>query len=67
MAQKMMGRTANVISASLQFMLHHDHDDAQQHEDVFEDRDHAGGEHFVRAHPRRVVTRVTRRPTGLRS
>ena len=29
--------------------VEHDGDDADQHEDVFEDRDHAGGEHLVQS------------------
>ncbi len=46
-AQMMSGSTAKVISASFQFMFSMIADDAEQHEHVLEDRDHARGEHFV--------------------
>ncbi len=46
-AYTITGSTANVISASFQFIFHHDRDNAGQHEDIFKNRDHARREHFI--------------------
>ena len=43
----MNGSTANVISASFQFMHSITPRMPEEHEQVFEDRDHAGGEHLI--------------------
>ncbi len=43
----MNGSTAKVISASFQFMHSMTPRMPNEHEEVFEDGDHAGGEHFV--------------------
>ena len=46
-AQKIRGSTANVISASFQFMFNMIDQNAGKHEDIFENRNHARGEHFI--------------------
>ncbi len=43
----MSGSTAKVISASHQFMPQHDKNNSGKHEDIFKDRHHAGGKHFI--------------------
>ncbi len=46
-AQTMSGQHGEGDQRQPPVHLQHDADDAGEHEDVFEDRDHAGGEHFV--------------------
>ena len=46
-ATTMKGSTAKVISASFQFMHSMMPRIPDEHEEVFEDRNHAGGEHFI--------------------
>ncbi len=43
----MIGRHGEGDQRQAPAHVEHDGDDAGQHEDVFEDGDHAGGEHFV--------------------